>query len=1053
MKKLLFILITCLGLSSVQAQNLVPTLNKIKDHISSDAILNASQLVTEKNRIVNNASNFQTDTDAIALAFEVVELYDNTYGALFTRGTSTNGGINPRGASGFALENAIIEIMQGVIDYGYTESNLKNNPSIFNNALFATSNFFPGSASPPTDSNVSYIVKINGKHVRVIGTPYNYEDQDARRPTGCYLAPGSVATVTVPASLVGIGASILVGAHTWDNSIRPNRKRLDRVTKKYPITSTTVTIGNPLGGGIYVNVPFQQNLGTLNITLKNVIRSPYFANTSVNQTSASEWRGTQRGLDAPWTDFETDKVMFQVPTSWIYNTNDPSTVLNDWDDSMDAISDLLGRPQVRSKTVVYAQVDLQFRGTAFFPGYPQANVVYDPNRDYGGNFNNYLVRGPRGDSSNGAAVFFHELGHAEKIYKFKGEIEAFVNFLYVPVHNKKFGVDLDRAFINSSTTTEHTIDEAAISWMIAENFRLGNPMSTQTGQFRQEFSYQTRGYAKYADIVRIFGWEALENFYKQLSDDYDSGIYNYRGNVNTDPTDDRILRMSVAAGYDLRPLLHFWGIQPERPEILLTNINQSGVSQSAEIYDQLERYKELVPMDNEAFRAFGLNDYSQGSINSASTANRSNVAQTYGQSFLRKFWSSYGEEEGQAAIDEIQNIMDLYFPNGRPTTSQNFTPDPDKKYYLDVPAHNLRLAADGAGEDAYTTSTNTTGADVEWQFVDNGNGSWHLDRAAGGLKPRLRTDNSINADMQQATFSGTYTYFNIAEGTTSNTYFLTLPDGPSNFGRLQINSSGVVRMVSKNNDGSWESFIISEVPSSPAVFPNPNKLYYIDSPVHNLRIAADGSSNEPYTTSTSTRGADVEWQFVDNGEGYWHIDRAAGGNSPRLRSRNSADADMQATSSSGSYTYYEPTVGAISGTYFMTLPNGPGDFVRLQVNNSGSVKMVPVSNEGTWESLLISEVPGSTVLQANIQNLNEEEQIIVHPNPVASSLNVQVPTEGEDVVLSIVDSTGLTVRENNYKTEKGLNLLQVNTEGLTSGLYIVHILKNGTTITKKLLVE
>ena len=80
-------------------------------------------------------------------------------------------------------------------------------------------------------------------------------------------------------------------------------------------------------------------------------------------------------------------------------------------------------------------------------------------------------------------------------------------------------------------------------------------------------------------------------------------------------------------------------------------------------------------------------------------------------------------------------------PNGgeNPTTS-NF-PDPNKTYYINVPKHNLRLAANGSSENAYTTPTSTTGADVEWKFVAKGNGYWHIQRAAGGTKPRLRTRN------------------------------------------------------------------------------------------------------------------------------------------------------------------------------------------------------------------------------------------------------------------------------------------------------------------------
>jgi len=61
----------------------------------------------------------------------------------------------------------------------------------------------------------------------------------------------------------------------------------------------------------------------------------------------------------------------------------------------------------------------------------------------------------------------------------------------------------------------------------------------------------------------------------------------------------------------------------------------------------------------------------------------------------------------------------------------------------------LRIGATGEGEDPFTTSTSTTGAQVEWVFVDRGNGSWHIQLAVGGSKPRLRSRNNGESDMQK----------------------------------------------------------------------------------------------------------------------------------------------------------------------------------------------------------------------------------------------------------------------------------------------------------------
>ena len=143
--------------------------------------------------------------------------------------------------------------------------------------------------------------------------------------------------------------------------------------------------------------------------------------------------------------------------------------------------------------------------------------------------------------------------------------------------------------------------------------------------------------------------------------------------------------------------------------------------------------------------------------------------------------------------------------------SRIFLPDPTKRYYIDAPKWNKRIGATGESEDAYTTSTGTTGSDVEWQFVAKGNGAWHIQRIAGGILSRLRTDNSANADMHDTASNGSFTYFDLTPSNAiDNTYHLTLRDGPAKYKRLQIDSSGAVRFVTAAADSSWESFRITE---------------------------------------------------------------------------------------------------------------------------------------------------------------------------------------------------------------------------------------------------
>ncbi|GAA3638430.1 glycosyl hydrolase [Flavivirga jejuensis] len=139
----------------------------------------------------------------------------------------------------------------------------------------------------------------------------------------------------------------------------------------------------------------------------------------------------------------------------------------------------------------------------------------------------------------------------------------------------------------------------------------------------------------------------------------------------------------------------------------------------------------------------------------------------------------------------------------------------DKAYYIDCPDVNKRLASTGESEDAYTTSTNTTGDDVEWKLVEKGNGYYHIQRAAGGSKPRLRTDLTEFADMQSTGSSGSWTYFEFTPGFSTGTYHLTLPDlADSQRRRLQVTSGGLVKMVTSASAGGWVSFTFTEVDGS-----------------------------------------------------------------------------------------------------------------------------------------------------------------------------------------------------------------------------------------------
>ncbi len=634
---------------AASSTDLSTAMRQLKQHINETSTLDANQINRQSAIIRNNLELIGQTSSIVSEALDLVMCYETKVGPLFVN-KATRRGFPRRPAGGLELDRAMFAIQQGLIDYAFTPGNLKKFSKILNGAAFKTSSYFPGAVDAPADPTAVHVALINASQPACWGIPVMDNERPARRPTGCYLAPGSIAKVTVPRSMVGKGFSIRVGAHSWDLKRKPKIKRLDRVSIVYPIEDVHTSIANPLGGGIYIEVPYEASAGTVKVKIMNAVRSPYFSARSFDKTTLHQWQKTERRHPGPWADFESDKFMMQVPTTWVSKYEDPITLMKDWDKSMDIVSELFGLPLVRPKTVLYLQIDVIFRGTANFPGYPQSNFRYDPYKAEEGNSNHWLLKGPQ---SSGQTIF-HELGHAHLFTKFRGETEAVVNLPFVAVLNRGFGIDLDTALGRSRGTEYISLDQAAIMWMVTENFRKGKPMDISNSQ-ANEVRYQHRGYAKYVEIAHLFGWKVLEEFWHSVNLDYLKGI-EYRR--NSDPTDNRILRLSQKAGADLTPLIHFWGIQPEDRTALKKTMVKNGLKPSPLIYDQLVHYKTLIPMNNAAFTRH------------AKTVNPKGIGKgrspLYGPGWYHAWLPKYNDAHGVAAQAALQKIIDTYFPDGPP---------------------------------------------------------------------------------------------------------------------------------------------------------------------------------------------------------------------------------------------------------------------------------------------------------------------------------------------------------------------------------------------------
>jgi len=614
--------------------------------VAGEGELTPEQIQAHIKTIDANKAALATDAKAITACMAFVKAHDAKLGPLFLKTKPMN---NRKPAPENAIHWAAFWTMQHLIDEVYTTQGLAAHEKLIDGVKFGTAEYFPGKVEAPISAE-PYTVKINASYPVTWGGPMFMMDKPARKPTGAYLVPGTIATVTVPESLVNKGYQARVGAHSWDLQKKPRVNRLYRVTTLYDINATTIKVANPLGGGIYIEVPYESDGGIVDVTITGAARSPYFSWKSFHKTTLEEWKGVERTRKAPWADFQSDKFMMQVPTCWIYKLEDPVTLMKDWDKAMDIMSDLMGRPRLFGREVLYTQVDTQLRGRAFHPGYPGGNRGYDPMKDYGGYHNNHLVRGPQ----HAHSYEMHEKGHGFLFPKWAGDREAAVNLPHAAVMNIGFGMDLNEAFRDSRSNPNkfRTLETEAIAWMMSDHFLKDGLMR---GYERQ---YQLKGHAKFVDIARLFGWETIGKFFKSAHQDHMDGK-PWPRNSDGEDGDQYTFRLSQAAGVDVRPLIHFWGIPIVNQPKSDAAIKQANLKPSAKIYDLLVKYKKLIPADREAFREFARQYWGKPPSPKGYTTQRNHADR----------WETYDKAYAKQVHEQMQAILDLYFPDGRPKSS------------------------------------------------------------------------------------------------------------------------------------------------------------------------------------------------------------------------------------------------------------------------------------------------------------------------------------------------------------------------------------------------
>jgi hypothetical protein len=627
-------------------------LNDLQDHINGTVTLSNADLTLIKSVFEQFPECLAESEAMILLGKSVVADYDTEIGALFTTPNTVNGfSKDPAAAPGLEVERAMVALQQGILDYVFSPQVYSDYPQHLNDWKFNTCYTFPGYVDPPADSSTSHSTLIRANFADPDGAnPYFGINGDATnhalRPTGLYLSPGSIATVTVPDSLVDQDYFIRIGSHEWDLGIRPEFYRLDRISKKFPINSTTIEVFNPFGGAISILVPYGADDGIVEVSVINGVECPFFSLKPFHTTTDFNAELNKPG---PWAVFETDNVMWTIPShSIVPGQYDLMQAMLDWDAALQGVNSIMAREIISDKHNMYMIADITIRHNVNSIGYPMSNT---PLRYTDVPGPAYFMNGPGPDDETN----FHESGHALAMTKFPGEVEAIVNFPYIMAMNYGLGQDLNEAINYSFVPNTFDLDKTATHRMVSNTFGTERNISNTT---TDEVRYQHRGYGHYFEIVNMLGWCPLRNFWKQEFIDTENGA---DFGINNQDIDLRIVRMSVAAQADLRPLFHVFGILPQDSIALQDTLNQLGIQPSLTIYNRLQEYFDLIPEDNAEFVDYALFVYP----NLYTDGPNENPDYGVGWHYLKSL--SYDATEAQQRTDILQGIIDLYFPNGEPT--------------------------------------------------------------------------------------------------------------------------------------------------------------------------------------------------------------------------------------------------------------------------------------------------------------------------------------------------------------------------------------------------
>ncbi|MEM7128868.1 MAG: Ig-like domain-containing protein [Chloroflexota bacterium] len=352
-------------------------------------------------------------------------------------------------------------------------------------------------------------------------------------PTGLFVAPGEVVTVTVPPELIGQGYKIRVNAHSDNISPRSSWERPPVVHRVFPVDQATLPVANGFGGLLFVDFgSTPANIGTVEIQIENAVEAPYF---DVNQHTDQQWMATLRHRPAPFGILVSDHMIIALPKRHIESANliEPTALMHWWNQVVMDQDDLADQGQFRTSPEL-ANVDVQISAGAAHAGYPYQ--AYEKHWGNMADWNRLRERGSWGD--------FHELGHNHQRgwWTFDGDTEVSVNIFS--------NYSLETMVLNPVGGWGYSTDPVQVIKQAIEAVKLGGTYSSKFD--RWPFWFQ---------LADGFGWDTYYQVFKGYEEDKANNP-DRLPTTNAEEKEQWFTRWSNQVGYDMSTfMVDTWGLQ------------------------------------------------------------------------------------------------------------------------------------------------------------------------------------------------------------------------------------------------------------------------------------------------------------------------------------------------------------------------------------------------------------------------------------------------------------------------------------------------------------